>query len=499
MICTTPRSGSNYLGQIFESTGVLGRPREYFNGPARRVLDDPAYPDDVDAQVERVLKDGATPNGVYALKLFPDQFSQVSPRVRLVERLPNLHFVRLRRGDVLGQAISWARALQTEQYRSTQTAKGAAAYDARLVIQRIVEIARFEAAWDIYFARLPVRPLEFTYEAVVADPAAPRHRQPDPHAVGKFQGALSSHAGRRTRRGRAEGAGRAHQDRPERDRRRDLRAGLPNGEAPCIGALVGAAADLPDQRAGLSARPALRLRPAGRHRCRDDGADRRGRRGHRRRRREHEQRRVLHDRHAQGRARRRVTLHDRLSRGRVMSQPIERFGVISGMIETAENLAKDYQITREACDEYAARSHQRAAAAWAEASSPTSWCRSRAAEEGRSGHLRQDEGCPRRCHAGIARRCEAIEKGGVVTAGNASQQNDAAAACLVVAEDKLEELGLEPMAGSFGWAAAGCEPSRMGIGPVPAVERCSRAPALAGRTSTWSSSTRPSRRRCWPC
>jgi LPS sulfotransferase NodH len=173
MICTTPRSGSNYLGQIFESTGVLGRPREYFNGPARRVLDDPAYPDDVDAQVERVLKDGATPNGVYALKLFPDQFSQVSPRVRLVERLPNLHFVRLRRGDVLGQAISWARALQTEQYRSTQTAKGAAAYDARLVIQRIVEIARFEAAWDIYFARLPVRPLEFTYEAVVADPAAP--------------------------------------------------------------------------------------------------------------------------------------------------------------------------------------------------------------------------------------------------------------------------------------------------------------------------------------
>jgi acetyl-CoA C-acetyltransferase len=59
----------------------------------------------------------------------------------------------------------------------------------------------------------------------------------------------------------------------------------------------------------------------------------------------------------------------------------------------------------------------------------------------------------------------------VVTAGNASQQNDAAAACLVVAEDKLQELGLEPTAWFHGWAAAGCEPSRMGIGPVPAVER----------------------------
>ena len=59
-----------------------------------------------------------------------------------------------------------------------------------------------------------------------------------------------------------------------------------------------------------------------------------------------------------------ITLHDRLSRGRVMSQPIERFGVISGMIETAENLAKDYEISREAADAYAVRSHQNAAAAW---------------------------------------------------------------------------------------------------------------------------------------
>ncbi|MHB8527938.1 MAG: thiolase family protein, partial [Caulobacteraceae bacterium] len=59
-----------------------------------------------------------------------------------------------------------------------------------------------------------------------------------------------------------------------------------------------------------------------------------------------------------------VTLHDRLARGRLMSQPIARFGVISGMIETADNLARDWQISREACDEYAAMSHQRAAAAW---------------------------------------------------------------------------------------------------------------------------------------
>ena len=72
-------------------------------------------------------------------------------------------------------------------------------------------------------------------------------------------------------------------------------------------------------------------------------------------------------------------------------------------------------------------------------------------------------------------------EGGVVTAGNASQQNDAAAACFVVAEDKLAELGLEPTAWFHSWAAAGCDPSRMGIGPVPAVER------LFGRNGlSWS-------------
>src|SRR3546814_12480139 len=58
-------------------------------------------------------------------------------------------------------------------------------------------------------------------------------------------------------------------------------------------------------------------------------------------------------------------MHDRLIRGRIMSQPAARCGVISGMIETAENLARDYDITRAQCDAYAAASHQRATAAWA--------------------------------------------------------------------------------------------------------------------------------------
>jgi acetyl-CoA C-acetyltransferase len=167
-----------------------------------------------------------------------------------------------------------------------------------------------------------------------------------------------------------------------------------------------------------------------------------------------------------------VTMHDRLARGRVMSQPIERFGVISGMIETADNLARDYQISREAADEYALMSHQRAAAAWdagkfADELVPVSVKQ----RKGDPIVFDRDEGVRGDVTAESLAKLRPIEKDGVVTAGNASQQNDAAAACLVVAEDKLAELDLEPMGWFVSWAAAGCEPSRMGIGPVPAVKR----------------------------
>ncbi|HEY3694406.1 acetyl-CoA C-acetyltransferase [Phenylobacterium sp.] len=167
-----------------------------------------------------------------------------------------------------------------------------------------------------------------------------------------------------------------------------------------------------------------------------------------------------------------VTMHDRLARGRVMSQPVSRFGVISGMIETADNLARDYQISREAADEYALTSHQRAAAAWDAGKFDDELVPvSVPQRKGDPIVFDRDEGVRGDVTAESLAKLRPIEKDGVVTAGNASQQNDAAAACLVVAEDKLAELDLDPMGWFVSWAAAGCEPSRMGIGPVPAVQR----------------------------
>jgi acetyl-CoA C-acetyltransferase len=142
------------------------------------------------------------------------------------------------------------------------------------------------------------------------------------------------------------------------------------------------------------------------------------------------------------------------------------------MIETAENLARDHGISREEADAFALRSHQRAAAAWREGRFDAEVVAVTVPQKkGDPKLFTRDEGFREDVTLESLAKLRPLLKGGTVTAGNASQQNDAAAVCLVVAEDKLHELGLTPMGTLVGWAAAGCEPSHMGIGPVPAVQK----------------------------
>ena len=167
-----------------------------------------------------------------------------------------------------------------------------------------------------------------------------------------------------------------------------------------------------------------------------------------------------------------VTMHDRLNRARETMSPDERFGYISGMIETAENLAKQYEITREEQDEYALRSHQRAVAA-SEGGIFADQIVAVPVPQRRGDPVpfAKDEGPRADTSMDVLGRLRPIIRDGSVTAGNASSQNDAASVCLVVAADKLEELGLKAMGYLRGWAVTGCHPAYMGIGPVGAVSK----------------------------
>src|SRR5437870_835216 len=141
---------------------------------------------------------------------------------------------------------------------------------------------------------------------------------------------------------------------------------------------------------------------------------------------------------------------------------------------TAENLAIRYKIGRKQQDEFALRSHRRAAdatdsGAFAREVIPT-WGRD---EEGRRKIMTEDQ-CIRRdtsLEALAALKPAFMPEGGTVTAGNSSPLNVGAAAVLVMSEEKAKELGLKPKVRIRAMAVAGVDPSVMGIGPVPATHK----------------------------
>lgn len=169
-----------------------------------------------------------------------------------------------------------------------------------------------------------------------------------------------------------------------------------------------------------------------------------------------------------------VMLQDALARGRVTAGG-KNFPVPGGMIETAENLRREYRIGREEQDEFAVRSHQRAAAAqeagrFADEIVPVA-IRSRKGEVvvDRDEHVRPDSSIEKL--AALRPILGGDDPDATVTAGNASGQNDGAALCIVTSPDKAAELGLRPLARLVSWAVAGVAPATMGVGPVPAVAK----------------------------
>jgi acetyl-CoA C-acetyltransferase len=168
-------------------------------------------------------------------------------------------------------------------------------------------------------------------------------------------------------------------------------------------------------------------------------------------------------------------LLDRLDRGRVTAGS-RRYPVEGGMLETAENLRRQYKIPREEQDEYALRSHQRAVAAWEagrfDAEIVPVTVRSQKGEEtlfSRDEHPRADTTLEKLASLRPIRIKQDPEA--TVTAGNASGENDAAACCVVTSPEKAAELGLKPMGKLLSWAAAGVHPAYMGLGPVPATKK----------------------------
>ena len=151
-----------------------------------------------------------------------------------------------------------------------------------------------------------------------------------------------------------------------------------------------------------------------------------------------------------------------------------------GMLETAEQVAKRYHIGREAMDAYGAASQQKAASAQAaglfDAEIAPINVTMGVADKAlglitKEVTVSQDEGIRADTTAQSIARLRSALPGGLVTAGNASQFSDGAGACVVMNESLAEKRGLQPLGRFLGFAAAGCAPDEMGIGPVFAIPK----------------------------
>jgi len=176
-----------------------------------------------------------------------------------------------------------------------------------------------------------------------------------------------------------------------------------------------------------------------------------------------------------------LMLHDGLSRGRYTAGG-KYHPVPGGMIETAENLRRDYQITREAQDQFACNSHMKAAAAqksgkFAEEIIPYT-VKGRKADTvvDQDEHIRPDSSLEKLSTLRAIRG--KVDDQSTVTAGNASGQNDGAAACIVCTREAAETYGLKPLGRLVSWSVAGVGPEVMGIGPVPSSQKALKTAGL---------------------
>jgi trehalose 2-sulfotransferase len=173
IICSAPRSGSNLLCYWLTDTGLAGVPQEYFNpwfmGDAQN-----EFPEQLvygQAHVEGLIKKYTSLNGVFGIKAQFDQVADFVGLSRLESLFPTrLEYVFIQRRDKIRQAVSLARATQTNQWIWDHPLEREPQYNYDQLWACLREIRLQEKGWETYFMERGLQPLRVIYEELVADP-----------------------------------------------------------------------------------------------------------------------------------------------------------------------------------------------------------------------------------------------------------------------------------------------------------------------------------------
>ncbi len=184
MICATPRSGSTFLCEALRLTSIAGHPDEYF-GP----MHPPRWQETwgvstVHDYVEEVLKHGATPNGVFGVKIMKLYWKHFLNTLQLantpdlpaddslvLDTFPGMKFIWITRRDKVRQGVSWAKAMQGVPWTWDEdrpfVSEAELVFDFDAIDQFIEETVIHEAAWQAFFSAHAIEPFVVVYEDFV--------------------------------------------------------------------------------------------------------------------------------------------------------------------------------------------------------------------------------------------------------------------------------------------------------------------------------------------
>lgn len=208
LICATPRSGSNLLCEVLASTGVAGRPWEFFYAPVEAAKREEWKLSSFADYLAAVMKEGSTPNGVFGAKVMWFHVEGLAANLRqlpgnqgvsawwrawrseptvppwraaprltdlLATAIPNLRYIRITRRDTVSQAVSLLRALQTgiflERAGDIQTPTGEPVFEFETIDYLLEHVVLAEdRAWQRYFESSGIEPFVVIYEELALDP-----------------------------------------------------------------------------------------------------------------------------------------------------------------------------------------------------------------------------------------------------------------------------------------------------------------------------------------
>ncbi len=177
IIASSARSGSTYLARLLAQTGLLGAPSEVFNSATNemqtlmarfRAYSHADY-------VAKLIANRTSRNGVFGMKAHFHQFEAFLKKYPpLLEALAPITYIYIDRRDKVAQAVSMAKALQTDQWSSQWrgSPRPLLRYDRELIAKSMSEVELQDARWLRWFELHNITPFRVTYEDLIADPAA---------------------------------------------------------------------------------------------------------------------------------------------------------------------------------------------------------------------------------------------------------------------------------------------------------------------------------------